>query len=135
LKPASVASFAAIMGGHGDGRFSSSALARMIRDGAVRDWRLSSSSTDSRVEQSEGSTDLALPRQLYGRHSSRSAQTREEHVEPRKVLAGISTIRAVPSIEFAYSHGSIQRIGVFARSGPLELRFSYLYKWKDTAMD
>jgi hypothetical protein len=59
----------------------------MSRDGAVCDWRQSSSSTDSRVEQSEGSTDLALPRQPYGRHSSRSGKTREEHVEPRKALA------------------------------------------------
>jgi hypothetical protein len=107
----------------------------MIRDGAECDWRQSSRSTDSRVEQSEGSTDLALPRQPYGRHSSRSAQTREEHVEPRKVLAGISIIRSVPSLEFAYSHDLIQRIGVFARSRQLDLRCSYLYKWKDTAMD
>ena len=79
----------------------------------------SSNSADSRVEQSEGSTDLALPRQLYGRHSSRGGKTREEHVEPRKALVGFWIIRAVPWIEFAYSHGPIQRIGVFARSCPL----------------
>jgi len=58
-------------------------MVRLIRDGAVRDWRQSSGSTDCLVEQSEGSTDLALPRQPYGRHSSRSGKTREEHVAPR----------------------------------------------------
>jgi len=89
----------------------------MIRDGAVRDWRQSSRSTDSRIEQSEGSTDLALPRQPYGRHFLRSGKTREEHVEPQSFGLNLELFA-----RSQYSHSHIPRIGVFARSRPLDLR-------------